>query len=714
MKRWRNVALALALLVGSVVPAFAQFDRGSISGTIKDEQGGVMPGVTVTVTNTQTQQAQTTITNGTGFYTFPNLLPGRYDIIAELTGFKKTSRQNVPLDAAGSINLDFALQTGTISEEVTVAAVSPPLQTDVALRKTVEAKDIELMSFSGRNPIGVVGLKAGVMGGNFNSRGFSDLGNGGYNINGSRTDENNITIDGATAVRTRASGAIVGIQNVDAIQEVQVLTGNYMPEFGRASGGQIRFVTKSGSSRYSGSGSYFLRDDKLQANTWARNRSPNAIENSGAAPFDYKQYGYSFGGPIPGSMFKDRLFFFAAQEWVNYLAVQTNSATVPTEAMRRGDFSELLNPANRFFGRAITLTNPLTGQPFANNVIPASQLSANGMALLNAYPLPTPGYQQGTNNAIFNSENPQDQRKDNIRFDYRLNNTNQLTFRYSKYSWVAIDAFRGTFPYARTDWDRPNSTQTFSWTSTLRSNLINEATYTHSLDQVFINVFTGTELYKRSRTGINYRYIFPDFKEIPDKIESQLVSPWLGRKDSDHWVDVLYDFAHEIGATTIRRLLRAHGLALTLLWSVNPFQGGEHLPGDVSLQAPDDLPLRQPFLRPANHVLLGPAVPAHPRDGDPPQRVVRLTVAAAVQPVPGGEPGGGRQGCRTAQAGETRLTAQPLRVVSYRDQQRAGHLDPHPVDGQQARRGERDQCPEVVVELGDLSAERCVTASQVA
>jgi hypothetical protein len=122
----------------------------------------------------------------------------------------------------------------------------------------------------------VVGLKAGVMGGNFNSRGFSDLGNGGFNINGSRPEENNITIDGATAIRTRSSGAIVGIQNVDAYQEVQVLTANYMPEYGRASGGQIRFVTKSGSSRYSGSGSYFMRDDKLQANTWARNRSPNA------------------------------------------------------------------------------------------------------------------------------------------------------------------------------------------------------------------------------------------------------------------------------------------------------------------------------------------------------------------------------------------------------------------------------------------------------
>ena len=99
-----------------------------------------------------------------------------------------------------------------------------------------------------------------------------------------------------------------------------MLTANYMPEYGRASGGQIRFVTKSGSSRYSGNASYFYRDDSLQANTWTRNASPNAIENSGPAPFDYKQYGYSFGGPIPGAMFKDKLFFFGAQEWVNFFA----------------------------------------------------------------------------------------------------------------------------------------------------------------------------------------------------------------------------------------------------------------------------------------------------------------------------------------------------------------------------------------------------------
>ena len=400
-------------------------------------------------------------------------------------------------------------------------AKSTPLQTDVAVRQTVEAKDIELLSFSGRNPIGVVGLKAGVMGGAFNSRTFNDLGNGGFNINGSRADENTISIDGAVAVRTRSSGAIVGIQNVDAVQEVQVLTANYMPEFGRASGGQIRFVTKSGSNRYTGSASFFLRDDSLQANTWARNRSTNPAENSGPAPFNYKQYGYAFGGPVPISRLKDRFFFFGAQEFVDYFAVATNALTVPTEAMRRGDFSELLNPNNGFLSGVRPITDPLTGQPFPGNVIPTGRLSPNGLALLNTYPAPTPGFRQGTANVILTSENPQDQRKDTIRLDYRLTDSHQLTYRYSGYSWVAVDPFRPNnatgFPFARTDWDRPNATQVVQWTGVLRNNLVSELNYSYSLDEVFIDVFTEPGLHQRSRTGINYPYLFPG-KEIEDKL----------------------------------------------------------------------------------------------------------------------------------------------------------------------------------------------------
>jgi Carboxypeptidase regulatory-like domain len=528
--RWQTFCCRVAftcLFAGIAATALAQFDRGTVTGTIKDSQAGVVPGATVTITSTQTQQSRTTTTDSSGFYSFPNMTAGRYEIVVELSGFKKINRENVQLDAAGTLKLDFTLEAGSLSEEVTVTAESPILQTEVAVRKTVEAKDIELLSFSGRNPIGVPALKAGVVGGNFNNAGFSSLTNGGFSINGGRGDENTITVDGAVAIRTRSAGAIIGVQNADVVQEVQVLTANYMPEYGRASGGQIRFVTKSGSNRYSGNAAYYWRDESLQANTWTRNQSTNPTDAAGAAPFDYKQYGYSFGGPIPGAMFKDKLFFFGAQEWVNFFQVQTNTAVVPTEAMRRGDFSQLLG-SNPFFSAARIIRDPATGEAFPNNVIPSGQLSRNGIALMNLYPLPTPGFQQGAANAIINSENPQDQRKDNLRFDYRLNKDNNITYRYSRYNWTAIDAFRGTFPFARTDWERPNVTQNVNWSRTIGSNLINEFSYSYSIDQVFINVFTESGLYKRSRTGVDYPYIFPDRKEIPDKIPSVNIDTFTG------------------------------------------------------------------------------------------------------------------------------------------------------------------------------------------
>ncbi len=149
--------------------------------------------------------------------------------------------------------------------------------------------------------------------------------------------------------------------------------------------------------------------------------------------------------------------------------------------------------------------------------------------MMKLYPEPTPGFQQGTANAIFNSENPQDQRKDSIRLDYRLNNSNQFMFRFQRSNWMAIDAFRGTFPFARTDWERPNRTETFNWTSTIKSNLINEFNYSHSLDEVFINVFTESGLHKRSRDGDQLPVHLPGNKEIEDKIPTvNIDAPWTG------------------------------------------------------------------------------------------------------------------------------------------------------------------------------------------
>ena len=350
-QRWVLGALLVVSMLGFASTASAQFDRGSISGTIKDASGGVVPGVTVTATSVQTQTATVAVTDAHRVLHVPE--PAARPVRRH--GRARRLQEDRAREPAA--------RRRRRAHHRLRARDRRHQRAGDGHRRDADAADRRRAPQGGRRQ----GHRAAVVLGPqpdrrgqpqgrrrrrlFNTRGFGDLGNGGFNINGSRSDENNITVDGATAIRTRSSGDIVGIQNVDAIQEVQVLTANYMPEFGRASGGQIRFVTKSGSNRFSGSGSFFYRDDKLHANTWSRNRSPNPIDNSGPAPFDYKQYGYSFGGPIPVGEFKDKLFFFGAQEWVNFFRDQTRSSTVPTDEDAHGRFQRAAEPGQRLLQR---------------------------------------------------------------------------------------------------------------------------------------------------------------------------------------------------------------------------------------------------------------------------------------------------------------------------------------------------------------------------
>jgi hypothetical protein len=515
-----RAAVIAAALVAIAVPALAQFDRGQISGIVKDETGGVIPGATVTVTNADTRLSRTVVTDTTGYYIVTALPPGNYDVEVELTGFKKWSQKNVRLDAAARVTLDATINPSAVSEMVTVVAKSTPLQFDTQNRKTIELKDVQDLALNGRNPINLAMLKAGIRPGNApNSYLGDNLTTGGFNINGSRSDENLITVDGAIASRTRSTGAIIGALNVDAVEEVQVLTSNYLPEYGRSSGGQVRFVTKSGGHDFHGTVYDFVRDDKLDANSWSRNAANNPLL-SAPAPLSINDYGGSLGGPVllPGfNRERNKMFFFWGEEWIRYRSDSTNTGTVPSEKMRKGDFSELLDPSNLWFGRVVTLRDPLTGQLFPGNIIPSDRLSKNGVALLNAFPLPTAGFVRGNANWIGVSPNPRDTRKDTVRLDYVLNPSNQIVGRVSHFSWKAIDAFRGQFDLARTQWDRPNTTSAFSWTSTVRSNLLNEFTFGYSLDEVYIGIYTAPGLHARSRYGINYPYLFPG-KEIEDKI----------------------------------------------------------------------------------------------------------------------------------------------------------------------------------------------------
>ena len=196
-----------------------------------------------------------------------------------------------------------------------------------------------------------------------------------------------------------------------------------MPEYGRSSGGQIRFVTKGGGRDFHGDVYEFFRDESLDANSWSRNTRPLPELNSQPAPFNFNQFGYDIGGPlfVPGKFNenRDKLFFFWAQEWIRYDREETNTR----DRAHRGHAARATSascsiPSNPFFGRAVLVRDPLTGQPFPGNVIPSNRLSPNGVALLNIYPLPTPGFQRGANNWIGTSPNPRRTRKDTLRLDF--------------------------------------------------------------------------------------------------------------------------------------------------------------------------------------------------------------------------------------------------------------------------------------------------------
>src|SRR5689334_17870974 len=413
---------AFALL--AALPAFSQFDAGQISGFIRDSSGATVPNANVSATNEGSGEVHKVAANGEGYYIFPQLFVGKYSIAVEKTGFKSFLKTGIVINAQAKVSVDVGLTVGAVNEKVEVQASAAQVQTDSAsVGSTVENKQIQNLTLNGRNPIYLAALTPGVVGsqgiGTFDPDSVS---NGSFNINGGRPDEYVVAIDGAVATRTRSSGSMLGAMDVDTVQEVQVLTANYSAEYGRSSAGQIRFVTKSGTRSFHGDLVENFRNSALDANTWTRNHSAIAEVSSGAAPYRFNQYGFDVGGPIfiPKHFNTDRnkLFFFYAEEWTKRRYDTTNTGTVPSLAMRNGDFSELLNASNPFYRRVRTINDPRTNAPFPGNVIPASQLSPNGQALLDVFPDPVPGFQQGASNWIGTKSTHSDLRKDTFKVDY--------------------------------------------------------------------------------------------------------------------------------------------------------------------------------------------------------------------------------------------------------------------------------------------------------
>jgi hypothetical protein len=523
-----------------VATAFAQTDTGSIGGYVKDPSGGVIPKAKVTLKDEGTGQDRSLVTNEAGYYILPNLPPGTYTMTAEAPGFKRFESTQNKLDSNTALSLDANLTVGNNTETVEVSSTAAVLQTDSAsVQSEVSGTAVNMQELNGRNPLYeaqlLPGLRSSATMGDFN---FAEGVTEPFYVNGTRQQDTVVTIDGAPANRTRANGQIIGVPNVDAVEEIQVLSSDYSPEYGRASGGQIRVVSKSGTRDFHGSLYEYFRNSDLNANTWARNLSTLTAD---AAPFRYNNFGGTIGGPMwfPGlsEKFRERLFFFVAEDWIRYRYEDSTTQAVPTLLMRQGNFSELLSPNPWYSGTRVInqpSTCPSSGAascaPFPNNIIPASQLSYNGNAIINAYPLPTPGYFNGSSNFTEQAEHPINQRKGNLNIDILLNSGERLSGRredLSYYEFLPFDQNSGLTPRY---FHRPNQTNVVSLTSTITPTLMNEARLTLSIDDVYIPVDTAAPGFNRQSLPIpiTFPYILPNGKDLPNKIPTVSVPNFYG------------------------------------------------------------------------------------------------------------------------------------------------------------------------------------------
>ena len=526
----------LILLPGA---ARAQSDVGAISGFIRDTSGALVPNATVTIKDEGTGEQHAVTSDAQGHYTVTNLRPGSYSMSADAQGFKKFVSIHNTLSASTTLSLDGGLAVGAMTQTVEVTATASVLQTESgSVQSEVTGQQIRDQELNGRNPLYMGSLLPGLHStstlGDFN---FAVGGGVPFQINGARTQDTLVTFDGAPAVRTRGSGAVIGVASVDATQEMQVLTADYEAEYGSAAGGQIRLVTKSGTRDFHGSLYEYLRNSAMNANTWQRNQSSTTRF---ASPFRYNNFGFAVGGPvwIPGVHFTDhlrqKLFWFVNEDWTRYRFSDTQTQAVPTLRMRQGDFSELL-AANPWYAGVTKIykpgTCPVKGGSncvqYPNNMI-TSGLSPNGIAIMNAYPLPTPGYLSGSQNWIAQAPHPINQRKEVINIDLIANDHNHIELRRQDATYFEYQPFDQGSGLTGKYFNRPNQTNVLGWTWTISPTLINELRGTASIDQVYIPVNTALAGFNRQTLGINYPYLLPNGKLLPNKIPTISVPNFYG------------------------------------------------------------------------------------------------------------------------------------------------------------------------------------------
>lgn len=414
----RVLACLFVCFFAASIEIRAQGYQGGIRGAVKDS-GGVVPGADMTLTNEATSVSRSTTTNGVGEYSFPNIEPGTYTLKVALQGYKSHVRERIPIGTQQVITLDITLEVGALQETITVTGQSPLIETSNASTGTVlDSQSLQMLPSAGRAAflIGTT-VPTVIPTGDTQFNRQQDQTNASLlSLGGGTRRGNNYTLDGVpiTDMRNRASAN----PSIEALEDVKVQVHTYDAEMGRTGGGVFNTTLKSGANDFHGTGFFQTRPIWGQSN--------NYFSEKAGRPKPESPY-YLGGGAVGGRIVRNRTFFWFATE--DYSDVQTRNASVlmPTSAERRGDFSQTTNTA----GQPVVIYDPLTGQPFQGNQIPANRINPVAAAMLKYLPPPDTDRDNGTVNYTRTSliKNPFEQMY-SVKFEQKFTDSVSLTGFY--------------------------------------------------------------------------------------------------------------------------------------------------------------------------------------------------------------------------------------------------------------------------------------------
>jgi len=505
----QNTIRKLGLWVFGVlilVPALARAqDTASLTGTIRDNSGAVIPKAEVVIKNTANGLTRNLVTNTDGEYLASALPPGPYDITVAAKGFRKYQAKDVNLRVAQTARIDVTLQVGDINSEITVQGEGlAQVETQSSeLGGTITGKEITELQLNGRNFTQLVTLVPGVSNQTGQDEGVVGAqGNVNYSINGGRVENNNWEIDGGDTMDNGSDDTLNVYPSIDSLAEVRVMTSNYGAQYGRNASGTIEAETKSGTNQFHGDVYEFFRNEALNAH--------NYFDAPGTSKPEYRKndFGYTLGGPI----WKNHTFFFWSEEWRRENVPTNFYSFVPSVANRQGNFTDVCSIPNP----TDCPIDPSTGLQFPNDQLPS--IDPNGQDLLGMIPEPTTG--SGAD-SIFeaSASQPMHWREELLRVDHDINSKQRATFRFIHDSWDITNStvtWAGeSFPTIGTHFIGPGVSIVAKLTSTVSPTLLNEFVASYTTDHIQ-QINTNPQVWERP-SSFTMPGLFPDnHGELPD------------------------------------------------------------------------------------------------------------------------------------------------------------------------------------------------------